>query len=200
MLQAISRLIRCLKRRNNEGYLPLRFHQPSTPDENTERLKEAVARHFEHARNRTDEQNLIVGRFFGAILLIERKLVQLLERFDPEVERRTFGEKLRVFKDFLDEVDDHYEIDGIDPEEYRNLLGPLNEIKRIRDSMAHTLAKSTFSFEEIRQTSAYTKKKRSDLVEAAMSFPNEADRCVALVAAFGIVFSVDIGFLDHLFE
>jgi hypothetical protein len=200
LLQSNSRLIRCLKRRNNEGYLPLRFRQPGTPDENTERLKEAVARHFEHARNRTDEQNLIVGRFFGTILLIERKLVQLLERFDPEVEGRTFGEKLRVFKDFLDELDDHYEIDSIDPEEYRNLLGPLNEIKRIRDSMAHSLAKSTFSFMEIRQTSAYTKKKRPNLVEAAMSIPNEAERCVALVAAFGFVFSVDIGFLDHLFE
>jgi hypothetical protein len=200
LLRAISRLIRCLKRRKNESYLPLRFRQPGTPDENTERLKEAVARHFEHARNRTDEQNLIVGRFFGTILLVERKLVQLLERFDPEVEGRTFGEKLRVFKDFLNELDNHYEIDGIDREKYRNLLGPLREIKGIRDSMAHTLAKTTFSFKEIRQTSAYTKRKRPDLVEAAMSFPNEADRCVALVAAFGFVFSVEIGFLDHLFE
>jgi hypothetical protein len=171
-----------------------------TPEQNSERLKEAIARHFEHARNRTDDQNLMLGRFFGILLLVERKLVQLLERFDPAVGDKTLGGKLRVFKDFLNELDQHYEIDDVEPQDYRNLLAPLNEIKRIRDSMAHTISKTTFVADEITQTSAYVRRKRPDLHDAATSATTETERCMALVAAFGLVFSIEIGALDCLFE
>jgi len=200
LLKAILHLIGCSKQKEYQVYPRLRAREPGTPEQNSERLKEAIARHFEHARNRTDDQNLVLGRFFGILLLVERKLVQLLERFDPAVSEKTLGGKLQVFKEFLNELDQDYEIDDVEPQDYRKLLSPLNEIKRIRDAMAHTLSKTTFSADEIAQTSAYVRRKRPDLYDAAMSAATEIERCTALVAAFGIVFSIEIGGLDCLFD
>jgi hypothetical protein len=121
-------------------------------------------------------------------------LVQLLLKFDPQIEEKTLGGKLTVFKDFL------HVLHSIDAAEHRNLLGPLNELKKVRDAMAHSLSKNSFSLSEIRESSAYVKKKRPDLYDGAMSAFKEADQCLALVAAFGFVFSVDVAFVDQLFD
>jgi len=164
------------------------------------RLKILIGKDFELIRNRTDEQNLFIGRFFGLVLLIELKLVQLLLRFDTRIEDKTFGGKLAVFKDFLSELDGNYTADGFETVGYRNLLGPLNEIKQVRDAMAHHLKKSNFLLSEIRQTSAYVQKKRDDLYDGGMTASTERDKCLALVAAFAFLFSVELAFLDQLFE
>jgi hypothetical protein len=201
LLETLRQFVRAyLGRSDTRGYKPLRYRESGTPEENTERLKESVAEGFELIRNRTDEQNLFVGRFFGIVLLIERKLVQLLLRFDPQIEEKTLGGKLTVFKDFLNDLHDRHSNDDIDTADYRYLLGPLNEIKKIRDAMAHNLSKNNFSLSEIRQSLAYVKKKRPDLYDGAVSASKEADQCLALIAAFGFVFSVDVAFVDHLFE
>jgi hypothetical protein len=191
----------CGKFRNDKyQYRSLILREAGTPEQNTKRLLESVAHDFQMIRARKNREHLFIGRFFSSALMIERKLANLLRRFDPEIDSRTFGLKMKVYKDFLVALNKSHDIDWIDINEYRQLLGPLNEIKRIRDRMAHDLSYIWFTLDDLKQTAAYVKSKRSDLYESAFMVRPKSYHAQAMIASFGFVFSVKLAHIDHLFE
>jgi hypothetical protein len=164
-----------------------------TPEQNSKRLLELMTEGFLSVRERTDEQCTFVGRFFSAVLLIESKLVRLLASFDPDIEERMLGGKLRAFKDFLKsfrDADDEFEID-----DYRRFLAALNEIKDIRNAMAHDLTKTDIDVSELRQTHQLIQRLRPDMCKFD-ECESENVRSLAILLVFTFVFCAEIAKLQ----
>ena len=192
------RFLRRLLCRQNRQYAAIRYRVPGTPEENSTRLVTLLAEDFHHVRNRTDEECVLFGRFMSVVLMLERKLECLLLNFDPEIEQRMFGQKIDVFKDLLNSIDWGYIEQEI--EEYRALIAPLKELKSIRDTMAHDLSKSSFSYADIQQTVGIIRTRRPDLYAAFQNAEPDEVKAIGAVMTFGFVFSEELAHLQGVLD
>lgn len=106
-----------------------------------------------------------------------------------------FGRKIDVYKDFLSSVD--WSLVDLAEDDYRNIIAPLKEVKKIRDRMSHDLSIVTFSYSDLRQTVGYVNAKRPDLAASFTGCADEQLRCLGAVMAFGFVFSQQIAPLQQ---
>lgn len=164
------------------------------PEQNSQRLLELVAQDFAPVRDRTDQECILVGRFMSMVLLVERKLVRLLDSFDPEIDNRMFGQKIQVYKDFLNAF--NWQGDKSEQQGYRDLIAPMTEIKKIRDAMAHDLAKTSISYSELARTDSFIKHRRPDLYTTFSSAEDENLRSIGAAAVFAFIFSTELAKLQ----
>ena len=135
--------------------------------------------------------------FFIIVLLIEHKMANLLVSIDDYIENKMLGEKIDIFKDFLKRYEPE-EDESID--EYRLLLQPLNEIKSIRNSMAHDITQPLFDYHALKQVDSYVKQRRPDMYEKIKGCDDEKEKCIGLLATFGFIFSFEIAKLRICIE
>ena len=185
------------KKKPSRHYKEIRYRTPGTPEENSKRLLHLTAQGNEWARNKEREDYQLIGMFFTLVLLIEHKMVNLLVSIDDQVENRMLSEKLEVFKDFLKMYNPE---EDEDVDEYRLLLQPLNEIKLIRNRMAHNVAASLFGYRDLTQVDAYVKKRRPDMYEKFNGCIDEKAKCIGLLATFGFILSFEIAKLRFSIE
>lgn len=184
LIRGIKKLIYGSRKRS---YNSIQYREPGTPEQHTERLLQLIAQDFASVRERTDGQCLLFGRFMSVVLLIERKLVRLMMQFDEHIDDRMFGQKIEVFKDFLREFE--WNESGLEIEDFRALIGPMKEIKAIRDAMAHDLSKVSIAYQEIRQTVGYIRRRRPDLYKTFSETEDENLRSFGAVGVFAFIFS-----------
>lgn len=153
---------------------------------------------FHHVQERTDQECMCFGRFMSVVLLLERKLERLLLCFDPEIEERMFGHKIDVFKDFLNAINWDY-VDA-EIEDYRALIAPLRELKGIRDSMAHDLSKSTYTYSEVQQTIGIIRTRRPDLYDTFAGSTDDGLKAIGAVMTFGFLFSAELAHLQCVLD
>jgi len=193
-MSPIDRVRRLICGRKQRTYAAIRYHAPGTPEQNTERLLRLVAQDFVLVRERTDNNCQLFGRFMSVALLIERKLVRLLFSFDEQIDEKMFGQKIEVYKDFLKAFD--WGNSNLEIEDFRGLIGPIKEIKNIRDLMAHDLSKVSISYSEVKQTVGYIRKRRPDLYETFASAECENLMSFGAVAAFAFIFSDQLALIQ----
>lgn len=143
----------------------------------------------EFLRGRTKEDYEFLGMFFSVVLMVELKLVNLLKSFDPEIESKMLGQKVEVFKDFLKE---YIPAEEEDMNEYRNLMQPLSQIKKVRNVMAHDLRSSIFNSSEINHVVTYVNNRRPDLYEKFKDCKEDRGISIAALASFVYIFSFEI--------
>ena len=188
-----------LKKKPKPKYNSIEYAVPLTPQENSEKLIEFTAEGNNWIRTRTSSVNQHVGAFLSIIMLLELKLDNLLVDFDPKIQRKTLGGKIRVFKDFLNE----FQFDQFDEmkTDYLALLRPLNELLKVRNDFAHDITVTNVSLVDFVQTSAYVEReephKYEMLVEDA---PTEQDKALILVSIFCLSASVEIAKLRLLVQ
>jgi len=170
-------------------YKKIRYKDPGTPEENGQRLIELTVQGNEWARDKGEVEYQLVGMFFTIVLLIEHKMINLLVVMDDSIESRMLGEKIEVFKDFLRQYEPE---EGESIEEYRLLMQPLNEMKSIRNSMAHDITQPMFGYRSLKQMDSYVKKRRPDLYARFKDCADEKAKCMGLLASFGFIFSVEV--------
>lgn len=189
MLEKILNKFGYYKKLNGNSYKEIRYAVSCTPEENSEKLSKLTADGYEWVQQRSKEDYQFIGTFFTIVLLIEYKLSQLLIEFDPEIDYKMFGRKVDVYKDFLKtykpEEDDKIE-------DYRNLISPLKDIKKLRDAMAHDISKSKFVYDDIKHIANYVDKMRPDLFNSVKDCEDEDAKSIGVVAIFGFVFAVEI--------
>lgn len=169
------------------SYKRIRYRKPGTAEQNTERLLQLTTQDFVCVRDRTDYQCQLVGRFMSVVLLIERKLVRLMTDFDEQIEERMFGRKIEVYKDFLKAFD--WGSSDLEIEDFRAVIGPMREIKAIRNSMAHDLSKVSIEYPELKQTVSYISNRRPDLYKTFSESKDESLKCFGAVTVFSFLFS-----------
>ena len=181
----------CSKDKRNE-YREIEYSQPSTPEENTENLKQLVAEGNEWGRSRTKESAEMLGHLFSCFLLIEHKLSLLLMGFCPDIESRMFGQKIQVFKDFVKETEKTcpYEFDV---QHHRNMIAPLKQIKKLRDTLAHDITVINPSKVDLSQVHAFVTKFRPDLAASYEEAENEDLKATGGIVTFAFVLSVELG-------
>jgi hypothetical protein len=177
------------KRKKKKEYKPIRYIQSDEPIDIGEKLKELMVEGNKWARERKKEDYELVGMFFTIVLLIEHKLVNLLRVIDDDIENKMLGSKIDVFKDFLKVYRPE---EGEDLEDYRKLIQPLNEIKKLRNSLAHDVTKPRFEYRELIQTELYVKKRRPDMHDKFKDCEDDRGKCLGLLATFGFVLSFEI--------
>lgn len=184
-------LKRCSKVKGSE-YLQIAYSQPGTPEENTKKLKELIVEGNEWSRSRTRENAEMLGHLFSCFLLIEHKLSLLLVGFCPDIESRMFGQKIQVFKDFIKEVEKTcpYEFDA---QHYRNMIAPLKQIKKLRDTLAHDITVINPSSVDLSQVHEFVSKFRPDLSASYAVAESEDLKAVGGIATFAFLLSVDLG-------
>ncbi|MEZ8493484.1 hypothetical protein AB6C81_14695 [Vibrio splendidus] len=188
-----------LKRKPKPKYNSIEYSEPLTPQQNSEKLIEFTAEGNNWIRTRTSSVNQHVGTFLSIIMLLELKLDHLLVDFDPKIQRKTFGGKIRVLKEFLNE----FQFNQFDEmkTDYLALLKPLNELLKVRNDFAHDITVTNVSLVDFVQTSAYVEReephKYEMLVEGA---PNEQDKVLLLVSIFCLSASVEIAKLRLLLK
>ncbi|WP_410684898.1 hypothetical protein [Citrobacter europaeus] len=170
-------------------YKKIEYRTPDSPEENSQRLIELTAQGNEWIRNKEEDDCQLIGMFFTIVLLIEHKMINLLAVIDESIESRMLGEKINIFKEFL-KIYEPEEDESI--EEYRLLIQPLNEIKGIRNSMAHDITQPIFCYSSLKLVGSYVKKKRPDIYACLKNLENEKNKCMGLLAAFGFIFSFEI--------
>jgi len=185
------------KKTKSNSYQEIRYAKYGSPEENSKRLLRLVADGHEWIQQRSIEDYQFIGKFFTIVLLVEYKLSQLLIGFDPEIEGKTFGRKVDTFKDFLKAYEPE---EDEDIDDYRNLISPLIEIKKLRDAMAHDISKSKFSYEDIRHIRNYINKTRPDLFDNVKDCKNEDLKSIGVIAVFGFVFAEKIAWLRTSIE
>ena len=174
----------CGKKRPH--YRAIQYNKnPRIPEENSERLIKYVAQDFGEVRNRTDHQCLFIGRFMGIVLLIEKTLVRLLSDFDEQIEKKMFGQKIEVYKDFLNAYDAK---SSEEIGEFKALIAPMNEIKKLRDAMAHDLSKTSIGSSELPHTISYIRNNRQDLYQTLSDIQDEEQKSLFAIATFGFLF------------
>lgn len=171
----------------NGIYREIRYFEPSTPKENSERILKLTADGHSWIQERTQQDYEFIGKFFTIVLLIEYKISQLLVDFYPEIESKMFGKKIEVYKDFLKayQPKEGENIDG-----YRNLISPLRDIKELRDAMAHDISKSKFAYKDIKHIQNYVNKMRPDLLSSLKESKDENP--IGVIVAFGFIFTVEL--------
>lgn len=167
----------------------IKYSNPNTPEENSRKLIELTVQDNEWVRNKEKDDYQLIGIFFTIVLLIERKMTNLLTVIDDSIERKMLGEKIEAFKGFLKIYEPSYD-ENI--KEYRLLIQPLNELKNIRNSMAHDLTQKMLCYDSLTQTESYVKKRRPDLYATFQNSENEKTKCIKIIATFGLIFSFEI--------
>jgi hypothetical protein len=152
-------------------------------------LLEKMTEGNEFLRGRTKEDYEFLGMFFSVVLMIELKLVNLLKNFDPEIEFKMLGQKVDVFKDFLKEYVPEEEEDM---NEYRNLMQPLSQIKKVRNVLAHDVKSPIFKSSDINHVVTYIKNRRPDLYEKFKDCIEDRGISIAALASFVFIFSFEI--------
>lgn len=177
------------RKKPERQYKKIQYKAPGTPEENSQRLIELTVQGNEWARNKGEDDYQLIGMFFTIVLLIEHKMINLLAIIDESIESRMLGEKIEIFKDFLKQYKPE-EDENI--EEYRLLIQSLNEIKSIRNLMAHDITQPTFGYGSLKQVDSYVKKRRPDLYARFKDCEDEKAKCMGLLATFGFIFSFEI--------
>jgi len=177
------------KKNSKNEYQEIEYAVPGNPDDNSKRLLELVTDGHSGMQGKSKRDYEFIGVFFTLVILIEYKITQLLVGFDPEVESKMFGKKIDVFKDFLKVYEPE---EGEDIQDYRNLISPLQDIKRIRNEMAHDISKPKFKYSDIKHIASYAQKMRPDLFEQLNDCKDQDDKCIVVIGIFGIVFAVEI--------
>ena len=197
MEKLLNKLDYFKKKESAKQYKKVRYKQPETPEENSQRLIELTAQGNEWARNKDKDDYQLIGMFFTIVLLIEHKMANLLVSIDDHIENKMLGGKIDTFKDFLK----HYEPEEDESiDEYRLLLQPLNEIKSIRNSMAHDITQPLFNYHALKQVDSYVKKRRPDMYEKLKECDDEKAKCIGILATFGFIFSSEIAKLRICIE
>jgi hypothetical protein len=178
----------------SRSYKSIHYLTPGTPTKNSAHLTELLAQDFAPVRDRTNEQCMAFGRFMSVVLLVERKLVRLLLGFDSTIENQMLGQKLAVYKAFLNAID--WPRTDLVESDFRAVIAPLKELKKIRNSMSHDLSIVSFKYDDLRQTTGYIKSKRPDLLANFSECEDEQAKCLGTVMAFGYVFSEQIAHLQ----
>lgn len=177
------------RKKTKHDYKEIQYRYPDSPAENSENLKKLMVEGNEWAGNKETEDYQLIGMFFTVILMIEYKMLNLLKSIDDTIERKMLGEKIEVFKEFLKKYEPESEEEL---EAYKLLLQPLNELKKIRNAMAHDITKPVFSYKELTQVDSYVKKHRPDMYHKFKDCEDERAKCLALVSTFGFIFSFEI--------
>jgi len=177
------------KRKKQRNYKEIKYIQSEEPIDVCDRLLQLTVEGNEWARNRQKEDYELVGMFFTIVLLIEHKMANLLKVIDDGIDDRMLGEKIDVYKDFLRL---YQTTEDEDIQDYRLLLQPLNEIKKIRNMLAHDITKPNFSYSQVKQTESYVKKRRPDMYDKFKDCEDERAKSIALLATFGFIFSFEI--------
>lgn len=195
----ISFLKNLFVKRDESKYNDILYSAPGTPEENTNKLKLLIVEGNEWGRNRTRENTEMLGHLFSCFLLIEYKLELLLNAFCPSISSLMFGQKIKVYKDFISEVEKTcpYEFDA---QYYRNIVAPLMQIKKLRDTLAHNIKVIDPSTIDLRQVHSFVKKIRPDLALSYSQAESENLRAVGGVACFSFLISVDLGKLRIYLE
>jgi hypothetical protein len=93
------------------------------------------------------------------------------------------------FKDFLKVYRSE---EGEDSKDYRRLIQPLNEIKKLRNSLAHDVTKPRFEYRELTQIELYVKNRRPDMHDKFKDCEDDRGKCLDLLATFGFILSFEI--------
>ena len=179
--RAIDEICRQLKRlKANEFEVRLRT-QFGSPEGNTEELLQLMTKDFNLIRGRNDKTNLFVGRFFGAILMIELKLESVLMKVDPEIESSMLGKKIDVYSRLLKVLATQpYGFEADEIATYRSFIGPLRELSKIRNKMAHDLSYTRFGLVDIPEVVKLVKRRKPSLMVAAKSVPRDFKPIIAV--------------------
>ncbi|MCA0950171.1 hypothetical protein [Shewanella chilikensis] len=129
------------------------------------------------------------GDVFSIVLMVEHKLVNLLLRFDPDIESKMFGQKVDVFKDFLKAYEPS---EDDDMEVYNLLIQPLSQIKSVRNTLAHDIKSPLFTSKDINQVISYIKQRRPDLHKKYKDCNDDRGVCIGALASFVFIFSFEI--------
>ncbi len=197
LIEVICRKLSQFK--TNEFEVQLR-QQYGTPEENTRELLELVTQDFEAMRDRDDETNLFVGRFFGVVLLIEAKLEALLIKIDPDIGSKMLGRKIDLYRRLLRELKNpEYEYDLESIEDYESLIEPMREIAKIRNHMAHDLRYVKFRLKDVAQMVKLVKKRKPNLYYGVTTAPKNLKPLIAL-SGFGFIISERTAMLRQSLE
>lgn len=171
-------------------YNPIEYRQSSEEFfDCSDLLLRKMAEGNEFLRGRTKEDYEFLGMFFSIVLMVELKLVNLLKEFDPEIESKMLGQKVDVFKDFLKE---YVPAEEEDMSEYRNLMQPLSQIKKVRNGLAHDLKSPLFKSADINHVVTYVKNRRPDIYEKFKGCEEDRGISIAALASFVFIFSFEI--------
>lgn len=184
--------LKCYSKNKGNGYREIVYSQPGTPEENTRKLKELIVEGNEWGRSRTRESAEMLGHLFSCFLLIEHKLSLLLVDFCPDIESRMFGQKIQVFKDFIKEVEKTCPYD-FDAQYHRNMIAPLKQIKKLRDTLAHDITVINPSSVDLNQVHAFVLKFRPDISASYAKAESEDFKAIGDIATFAFLLSVDLG-------
>lgn len=197
IIDKVCDLIRGLKKKEFE----IKFRtEYGTPEENTRELLEMVTRDFSLVRDRDDDTNLFMGRFFGIVLLIESKLESLLVKIDPTIEAKMLGRKISIYKKLIKELSRHdYGFEQVELEVYQRLLKPLGEISKIRNKMAHDLSYTKFRLSDIPFVLGIVKDMKPNLFIGVRTAPVDI-RPLILISIFGFIVSEKTSVLSHSLE
>lgn len=177
------------RKKPERQFKKIKYRPPGALEENSLRLIELTVQGNEWARNKGENDYQLIGMFFTIVLLIEHKMINLLAAIDESIESRMLGEKIDIFKDFLKMYEPEEDESN---EEYRLLIQPLNEIKSIRNSMAHDITQPIFDYGSLKQVDSYVKQRRPDLHARFKNCEDGKSKCVGLLATFGFIFSFEI--------
>lgn len=189
MLEKILNKFGYYKKGNKRPYNEIKYLNIGSPAEESPRYLEFIGIGNSWIQNKTTEEYEFMGHFLTFVLLIEYKLSQLLIDFDPVIETKMFGTKLDVYKDFLKaykpQIDENIN-------DYRNLISPLKDIKKLRDAMAHDITKSKFTYKDIVHIENYVRKMRPDLLNELNDYRADYTNCIGVIFIFTIVFELEI--------
>ncbi len=185
--QILNKLGLCRKQRTE--YREIEYSLTGTPDENTRNLLEAVTYGNDWIRERTQSDYEQIGAFFTVVLLVEHKLVDLLSRFDPQIENKMLGRKIDSFKAFL-KAFEFPEKNGLD--HYRSLIAPLRTLKKIRDEMAHDITRLKILPNDLRELSTCLAKYRTDFYENTKLAEDDHTKVFLIITFFGFYISEEL--------
>lgn len=195
----ISLLKKLLRKPDRVKYKGIVYASLGSPEENSDKLKLLIVEGNEWGRSRTRENAEILGHLFSCFLLIEHKLELLLKDFCPTINSHMFGQKIQVYKDFLSALEKTCPYD-FDAQHYRNLIAPLKQVKKLRDTLAHDIKVIDPSVVDLKQVHSFVRKVRPDLFLSYSHAESESLRAVGGIASFASLISIDIGKLRMYLE
>ncbi|MCL1152571.1 hypothetical protein C8J23_12012 [Shewanella chilikensis] len=177
------------KSKRSDTYRPIEYRQFEGEFDCGDLLLEKMTEGNNFLRNRSKEDYECLGMFFSIVLMVEHKLVNLLLRFDPDIESKMFGQKVDVFKDFLKAYEPS---EDDDMEVYKLLIQPLSQIKSVRNTLAHDIKSPLFTSKDINQVISYIKQRRPDLHKKYKDCNDDRGVCIGALASFVFIFSFEI--------
>lgn len=179
------------KKSKTVKYREIKFSELGTPEENSRKLLQAVAEGNEWMKHRKEDNVLLIGYFLSCVLLIEHKLVLLLRDFCPDIESKMLGQKIDIYKEFLKEFDRTCPYD-VDISEFRNLIAPLKQVKKLRDKLAHNIETYSLTASGFEQVFSYANKECPDMSRIYNDAPDENHKIIGVALVFGFIFSTKI--------